>query len=341
MRLAYVDCFSGISGDMALGALLHAGADFDAVAAALRPLPVNEFSLEAETVEVRGTAATRVHVHAGPQEVIRTYASIRRLLEDLDLEEEPRRTAQRIYRHLASAVAAVGGKDVELATFHEFGPLDCLVEVVGCALALDMLGIDRIFASPVPTGMGMVRTEHGLTPVPSPVVSELLRGVPTYSRSVPAELVSPVGAAILAALSEGYGDQPTMRSDRVGYGAGPARGDLPALLRITVGQEHRAGATAAGVGPFGGPVQDLVIEATLADMETERCERLMDRLLSAGARDTWVTPVMGQRGQARMTLTALTAAAQADAVADTLRAEAGVGEVRLVPVRVLEPGSPR
>jgi len=188
---------------MLLGALTQAGADLRAISDLLAPLIPEGFTIEPEEVEIRGLAATRIHVLTGPQDVIRTYAHIRAVLEDAELPDEPKATAQRIYRLLAEAAARTGRKEVELVTFHEWGDLDCLVEVVGTALAFDMLEVDRVFSSTVPTGLGMVRTEHGMMPVPSPIVMELLQGIPTYSRGVSAELISPTGAAILAAVDRG------------------------------------------------------------------------------------------------------------------------------------------
>src|SRR5262249_57912078 len=164
MRLAFFDCLSGISGDMALGALVHAGADLSAIHDVVGRFPVDGLDIEQEEVDVRGISAVRIGVRSGPQGVIRTYGSLRVLLESADLPEGARRFAQRAYRRLADAAAVVHGKDPELVTFHDFGEADCLVDFVGCGLALEMLGIERVFASPVPTGMGMARTEHGMMP---------------------------------------------------------------------------------------------------------------------------------------------------------------------------------
>jgi pyridinium-3,5-bisthiocarboxylic acid mononucleotide nickel chelatase len=185
VRLAYFDCFSGISGDMALGALVHAGADLDQIRKTLSTFPLDDFAVAAEEVDVRGIPALAIHIRAGPQEVIRTWSSIRVLLDEIELPPLARRTAQRMYYRLAHAAATVHAKDAELVTFHEFGDMECFIAFVGCALAMEMLGVDRVFASPVPTGIGMVRTEHGVMPIPSPVVMELLQGVPTYSRGIP------------------------------------------------------------------------------------------------------------------------------------------------------------
>lgn len=339
MRLAYFDCFSGISGDMALGALIHAGADLSAITEALTSLPIEEFAVETEEVELRGLSALRVHVRTGSQAVIRTYAGIRALLDQTDLPPDVRRTAQRVYRRLADASAIVNAKEPEHVTFHEFGERDCLVEIVGCALALHLLEVDRVFASPVPTGMGMVRTEHGMMPIPSPVVLELLQGVPTYSRGVPAELVTATGAAILASVSEGYGDMPVMRADLVGYGAGHLRLDFPNAVRVVIGQEQRSGG-----GPTGGEARladivaasDVMIQATAKEMNAGERDRLIEALIHAGAADAWAVPATGPKGRARTTICAIAHPDGREAVLDALRA-GGVGDVRVLPVLTAPP----
>jgi uncharacterized protein (TIGR00299 family) protein len=321
MRIAYFDCFSGISGQMVLAALVDAGADLDQIASFLQALPVGPFTLEAERAEVRGVTATHVAVDAPPQEVIRTYTSMRALIEGSDLPDEPKRLAQRAYRLLAEAAGRVGEKEPDLVAFHEWGPLDCVIDLVGPMLALDMLGVERVFASPVPTGLGMARTEHGLTPIPSPVVQELLQGVPTYSRGIPVELVTPTGAALLAAVVEGYGDRPLMRSDRVGYGAGHLRMDAPNALRVVVGREERAGTTSLEA-----PSGDSLIEAAFDLVEMETAQRIMDQVIDAGARDAWATAGIGPGGQPRVTISAVAGAAHRDAVGAALRAAGPIGD---------------
>jgi uncharacterized protein (TIGR00299 family) protein len=334
MRLAYFDCFSGISGDMALGALVHAGADLAAITEALGTLAIEDYAVETEDVDLRGISAVRVHLRTGPQSVIRTYAGIRALLDQTDLPAEVRRTAQRVYRRLADAAAVVHGKDPEQVTFHEFGERDCLVEVVGCAMALHLLEVDRVFASPVPTGMGMVRTEHGMMPIPSPVVMELLQGVPTYSRGVPVELVTATGAAILAAVSEGYGDMPMMRADHVGYGAGHLRLDFPNAVRVVIGQEQRAGAGVSGGAPRLADIvadSDVLIQAVATELRGGERDRLIDALIHAGAIDAWAGAATGPKGRARTTISVVVSPGAREAVLGALRA-GGVGDVRLLPV---------
>jgi uncharacterized protein (TIGR00299 family) protein len=326
VRVAYFDCFSGISGGMALAALVHAGADLDLIADSLRSLPLGPFELVREDVELQGIAALRIHVHAGPQAVIRTYASIRVMLAQADLAEEPRRIAERCYARLAEASARVHAKDVGLVTFHEFGAMDCMVDIVGCAVALHQLGVERVFASPIPTGLGMMRTEHGLMPVPGPIVTDLLRGAPTYTRGIPAELVTPTGAAILATVTEGYGEMPMMRADTIGYGAGEIRVDFPHVLRVVIGEEEPAGAAPGDVLVEG--VVDRPVDWAVRD--------ILDSLLDAGSRDAWAVQATGRAGEPRALLSALVPAPRLNRVIAAMVA----GKAGAIRVSSPTPGRP-
>lgn len=341
MRLAYFDCFSGISGDMALGALLGAGAPLDHVADALATLPIGPIEMATEDVETHGITATRVSVRLEPQGVIRTYASIRSMLTGSGLPDRARWTAQRIFHRLAQAEARVHHKEPDVVVFHGGGDRDVVVDVVGCALALEMLGIERVFASPVPTGMGMVRTEHGMMPVPGPVVMELLQGVPTYSRGIPAELVSAAGAAILAATAEGFGDMPMMRVEQVGYGAGAARLDFPNVLRVAVGVEERIavqpddGSTVPLDGrEFVAGEAALLVQATVAGLDAtdvHATTELFGRLRAAGAVETWLAPVIGPGGAA-VEVSAVAGRGGGADVARVLAETPGAGRVRVAGV---------
>jgi uncharacterized protein (TIGR00299 family) protein len=330
VRLAYFDCFSGISGDMALAALVHAGADLDAISGTLSALPVEPFSMEREEVEVHGIAATRIQVDAGPRGVIRTYAGIKSMLDEAPLPEGARQTAHRIFRRLAEAASRVHAKEIEFVTFQEFGEMDCLVDVVGSSLALHQLMIERVFASPIPTGLGMARTEHGIMPIPSPLVVELLQGAPTYSRGIPLELVTPSGAAILAAVAEGYGDMPVMRTDRVGYGAGEPRLDFPNVVRVVIGEDARAGGLAVGPVPT-----TLLIETTLEpwDVPAELAgpDEFLRGLFDAGATDAWLTPALGLAGRARATVSAVVRVGARERVVAAMGGLPGAGVVRVIP----------
>lgn len=302
MRICYFDCISGISGDMALGALIQAGADADAIRDHLAELPVEPFSIEIEEVDTHGIHAAKVTVHAEASGVVRTYANIRAMIEEAGLPSEATALAQRIFRRLAEAEAAVHRRDIEQVAFHEVGAVDSIVDITGSALALTMMGVERAFASPVPTGMGMVKTEHGSMPIPAPAVLELLRGAPMFSRGTPMELVTPTGAAILASTVEGYGDLPTIRIDAIGYGAGAIRPDFPNVLRVLIGEGDPAGQGAAEP-----PQTDIgvVLETNVDDLSPELSAYVVEQLLAAGAQDAWLTPIVMKKGRPAVTISVL------------------------------------
>src|SRR5438270_5052994 len=314
---------------MALGALIDAGADFDELRKALQSLPLEPFSIELEEVETFGVRATKVHVDAPVGGVIRTYSSIRTLLDRAPLPDGVNGTAQRIFRRLAEAEAKVHRKEVELVTFHEVGGIDSIVDIVGTSLALSMLGVERVFASAVPTGFGMSRTEHGALPIPGPAVVELLRGAPVYSRGVPFELVTPTGAAILASTVEGFGDMPLMRVEDVGYGAGTLRLDFPNVTRVIVGEQQRARpADESGAGAGG----EVVLETNIDDLNPELYEYVLERLLGAGAQDAWLTPIVMKRSRPAVKVSVLCASDREGNIRDVLFQETGTLGVRAVSV---------
>ena len=329
MRIAYFDCIAGIAGDMALGALVDAGADLEDIAARLSRLPLDPFEIEAEDVETHGMHALRVHIRTGPGSVVRTYANIRGLLDDAGLPPEAHALASRIFRRLAEAEAVIHRRDVDSVTFHEVGAVDSIVDITGTALALTQLGIERVFASPVPTGLGMVRTQHGSMPIPAPAVVELLRGAPLFSRGVPMELVTPTGAAILAATVEGFGDMPMLRPDAVGYGAGSVRADFPNVLRVIVGEEDssRRAAPAAAVD-LGEGTTEVVLETNVDDLAPEIAAYALERMLAAGAQDAWLTPIVMKKGRSAFTLSALCSTDREDELRDLLFRETGTLGIR-------------
>jgi len=328
VKVAYFDCIAGISGDMALGALVDAGADFDAVKQGLAALPIERFSIDLEEVETHGLRARRVSVHTPSSAVIRTYSSIRALLDQAKLPPEAQHLAHRIFRRLAEAEAMVHGKEVDLVTFHEVGALDSIVDIVGTALALSFLQVDRIFASPVPTGFGMAKSEHGAMPIPAPAVVELLRGAPMYSLGVSVELTTPTGAAILAATVEGFGELPMLRIDSVGYGAGTHRLDFPNVLRVLVGEEEPTTGVKAP-----GATTDVVLETNIDDLNPELYEYVLERLFAAGAQDAWLAPIVMKKGRPAVTVSVLSSAERERAIKQVLFTETGTIGVRTTPVQ--------
>lgn len=235
-RVAWFHCFSGIAGDMALGSLIDAGADIDEVRSLCERLPVGGWGLEAEAVMRTGIAGTKVHVHTKPSSVVRTAAHITGMVEEARLPDRIRQRALATFEVLARAEGHLHRRPPESVHFHEVGGIDAIIDVVGTCAALELLGIEEIDASPVANGIGMVRSAHGLMPIPAPAVVELLRGAPTYQLDVPVELTTPTGAALLAALVTEWGPMPAMTIDRAGFGAGTADlGERPNLTQVVIG----------------------------------------------------------------------------------------------------------
>lgn len=312
--VAFFDCFSGIAGDMVLGALVDAGVPLEVVVAPLDKIPLEPFQLEAVRVERHGISATAVRVRSAESGVLRTYASVRALIAEAALSPRAKQLALDIVQRLAEAEATVHGKDVAHVPFHELGAVDTIVDIVGAAIGLDHLAVERVHASAVATGMGMMKTDHGLYPIPGPAVVELLKGVPIYSRGIPSELVTPTGAAILAATSVSFGEMPAMRVERIGYGAGTRELDIPNVVRLLVGRSIEDETVF-------GPVPALVLEANIDDMNPEFYEYVLERLFSAGAQDAWVTPITMKHGRPAATLHVLCGPGDEEHCRDVIFAE--------------------
>jgi pyridinium-3,5-bisthiocarboxylic acid mononucleotide nickel chelatase len=323
---AYFDCFAGVAGDMVLGALLDAGGSAEALRAGLAGVETGPFELEIAAAERGGIGATQVTVHAAAATSRRTWADLRGSLEAAALPEAVRSRALATFAGLAAAEARVHRMPPEQVHFHEVGAVDAVVDVVGAALLLDDLGVEEVWASPVATGSGRVRGEHGVLPVPAPAVLELLRGAPLHAGGVAAELATPTGAAILAASAARYGELPPLRVARVGYGAGAREHrELPNLLRVVLGE--RLGGD-AGEGDGG-----LVLEANIDDMTPELAPWVVERLLAAGAADVWLTPVHMKKGRPGIVLSALCPPGGDAAVREVLWRETSTLGVRGLPVR--------
>src|SRR4051812_1966067 len=204
---------------MAMGALVDAGADLDEVRNLCERLPVGGWALEAEATMRTGIGGTKIHVHAESSSVVRTAAHISGMVEEARLPERVRRRALATFDALAVAEGHLHRRPPESVHFHEVGGIDAIIDVVGTCAALEVLGIDEVDASPVANGIGMVRSAHGLMPIPAPAVVELLRGAPSYQLDVPVELTTPTGAALLAALVSEWGPMPAMTIARSGFGA--------------------------------------------------------------------------------------------------------------------------
>ena len=318
MRTIYFDCFSGASGDMILGALLDAGASESSVQAALEHLPLDDLAFDVRTVTRASLRATKVDVTVTGEQESRGPREIEALLRRADLRPGVRERALRVFALLTEAEAKVHGIPPEAVHFHEVGAVDAIVDIVGCAAALESLAPERVLASPVATGRGIAEAAHGPIPVPAPAVVELLRGVPLYERGTD-ELVTPTGAAILREAVHEFGALPPMTVHASGYGAGTRDPAFPNVLRALVGET-------AEPEPADAVLQ---IEANLDDMSPELLPHAIESLLAAGAVDAWVTPVLMKKGRPGYVVSALVPVVERDRVVDVFLRETTTFGVRM------------
>jgi hypothetical protein len=318
--LAWFHCYSGIAGDMALGALVDAGADFEEIRTMCRRLPLAGWELEAEPVLRGGIAATKVHVLTEVTSVVRTAQHIAGLVEEGRLPDRIRDRALAVFTALAEVEGHLHRRPPSQVHFHEVGGVDSIIDVVGTCAALEVLGIDEVAASAVATGTGMVRAAHGLIPNPSPAVVELLRDAPTYGVDTTLELTTPTGAALLATMASRWGPLPAMRVSASGYGAGTADpDDRPNALQVVIGE-------VADVQQSGQPV--TLLEANVDDATGEVLAHTIAALLEAGALDAWITPITMKKGRPAHVVSALCEPTAGRRIAAILATESGSLGVR-------------
>ena len=319
-RLAWFHCFSGIAGDMALGALVDAGADGDEVVELLERLPVGGWKLEFEPVLRCGLAATRARVHAEETTVHRTPGNITAMIEEADLPERVTRRALATFNALAEVEGRLHNRPPSQVHFHEVGAIDSIVDVVGTCAALEVLGIEEVHASSVATGTGMVRSAHGLIPVPAPATVGLLAGAPTHGTDVPFELTTPTGAALLVATASSWGPMPAMVVEASGFGAGSRDLDgRPNVTQVVVGEP-------VATAEPGQPV--TLLEVNVDDATGETLAHAVAECLEAGAHDAWVTPIVMKKGRPAHVVSTLCDPSRVADVAAVLTAETGSLGVR-------------
>jgi pyridinium-3,5-bisthiocarboxylic acid mononucleotide nickel chelatase len=301
----YLDCFSGASGDMLIGALIDCGLDFDLLRDELKKLGVAGYELSLTRVDRSGISAAKfdVHLHSHDhdhehQHQHRHLSEIERIIESSKLADGIKKRANTIFRRLGEAESKIHNIPIEAVHFHEVGAIDSIVDIVGACIGLDALKIGRIVASPLHVGSGTFKCAHGVYPVPGPATAELLRGVPIYSKDIEGELVTPTGAAIISTLASGYGPMPMMTTERIGYGAGTRTyPDFPNVLRAVIGQ------LAADADRT--PSIITVIEANIDDLNAQVFGYLMDKALGEGALDIFYTPVQMKKNRPGVLLTLL------------------------------------
>jgi len=310
--ILYVDCIGGVAGDMLLGALIDAGATVE-----LPDLGIDGLRIELGKADRHGIHATTVTVHGAPGQPHRHWASIRDQIDAADLPERPKARAQRAFEKLAIAEGRIHGIAPEQVHFHEVGAVDAIGEVVGVALALESLGIEKVICSPLPVGRGFVTAAHGRLPLPAPATLTLLEGAPVHGVDIPMELVTPTGAALVASLAGAYGAIPAMTVAGSGYGAGTRDLDaLPNVVRVILGRAAITG----GVS---------LIEANLDDLVPELAPDAAAACFAAGALDVWTTPIQMKRGRPAFTLSAITRPQDERTVAEAMLRETSTLGVRI------------
>ena len=313
MKVAYFDCFSGISGDMVLGALVDAGCDLARLEAELRRLPLSGWQLRAEKVVRGGLTATQVKVETTEHHHHRSLGTILDLIDKAGLPPQVRDSARRIFQRLGDAEALIHNVPVEKVHFHEVGAVDAVVDIVGACVGFALMGLEEFVCSPLNVGGGRVQTQHGTLPVPAPATAELLRGAPTYSTGIERELVTPTGAAIASTLASRFGPLPAMTVAAIGYGAGTAElTQQPNVLRLFIGEA----AAREAAGP--GEETIAVIEANLDDMNPQIYGYFVERALAEGALDVFSTPVQMKKNRPGQLLTVLCAPAAVDRLTDLI-----------------------
>src|SRR5579862_739863 len=288
MKICYLDAFSGISGDMTVGALIDAGAPGDGVIEALVGLGTGaRFSVE-KTVR-GGVAASKFRVETdGAGKVHRHLSHILKLIAEASIGERAKRDASAVFQRLGEAEAGVHGVAIEKVHFHEVGAVDSIADIVGACVALDLLGVEEVRVSAINVGSGTVKTEHGILPVPAPATAALLMGKPIYARGPEMELTTPTGAALVATLASGFGALPPMTIDSMGYGAGDRDfKDHANVLRALIGESgHAPEATLVSV-----------IEANIDDSSPQVLGYALEKLMEAGALDASLSPLQMKKNR--------------------------------------------
>jgi pyridinium-3,5-bisthiocarboxylic acid mononucleotide nickel chelatase len=322
VRVVHFDCFSGISGDMTVAALIDAGIDAAALCRGIESLGL-PIQLEINKIRKGGFAATEFRVEAAEEHTHRGLPEVEEILSRGALTVGQRDLALRIFRRLAQAEATAHGMPVERVHFHEVGALDSIADIVGAAIGLDLLGAEHFTSRSVPTGSGMVKCAHGMMPIPAPGTAALLKGVPLAASSLKAELTTPTGAAILTTVVQEWIEYPLMTIDKIGHGAGRREFvEQPNLLRIFVGEAELARDRD----------QVWVLETNLDDLPAEVIGYCYDLLLSAGALDVFTTPIFMKKNRPGVLLSMLAPEANLSALEEILFRETTTFGIRRYPV---------
>ncbi len=297
-KIAYFDCFSGISGDMLIAALLDAGLDLQAFESELRKLNLTHYEINTEKVMKQNIAATKFEVSSQDVKVYRHLKNLYQIVDNSKLDKKITTSAKSIFLKIAEAEAKIHNQPIGKVHFHEIGAVDTIIDVVGALVGIKLLGIEKVYCSKLNVGSGFVKFSHGTFPVPAPATAEILKGVPVYSTDSKGELITPTGAAIITTLSDSFGKMPEMVTESIGYGAGTRELERPNVLRVFVGQPVQEDDSEHDNG--------FIIETNIDDMNPQFYDHVMDKLMRHGALDVYFTNIMMKKNRPAIKLTVLT-----------------------------------
>lgn len=318
MKIAYFDCFSGISGDMFTGALLDAGLNFRALKDELEKLNLPGYSVSRRKVTRGGISGTKFSVNVKDYKTPRNPDDILKIIKRSGLSEEIKEKSSEIFSSLARAEGKVHGVSPDKVHFHEVGAVDSIVDVVSALAGLKLTGIEKVFSSAVNTGSGFVNSSHGKLPVPAPAAVELLKGASVYSSGVPAELATPTGAALITSSASGFGEMPAMKVLETGYGAGSRDLSVPNLLRVMIGESEGER----------GDESVILVETNIDDMNPEFYGHVFELLFQSGALDVFMTPVFMKKQRPATKLSVLCAEEKLPAVKSVIFRETTANGLR-------------
>ena len=294
MRIAYFNCFSGISGDMIIGALLDAGLKKERLEKELHKLHLSGYHLEVEKMIKKGISATRVSVKIEEKGVARKLKDIISIIDQSSLIPKDKNQINKIFYRIGKAEAQIHQKDLETIHFHEVGGMDSIIDITSAVVGLRILGIKEVYASALPLGHGFVKCAHGSIPVPAPATLELLKGVPVYDGGINDEMVTPTGAGIITSYVKKFDERPLMEVKKIGYGAGEKDFAIPNILRVTIGEIAVKNKSA-----LGDYIRDeaILVETNIDDMNPEIYDFIIEKLLSQGALDVFLTPIQMKKNR--------------------------------------------
>jgi hypothetical protein len=318
VKILYYDCFAGISGDMNLGAMLDLGVDQEYLLKELGNLPVDSYKIKVYKDRRGGITGTKVDVIVPPQKKTlsrhvlpkRTFRDITRMIRESNLSANVKKISLNIFTCLARAEGKIHGHKIDDVHFHEVGAIDSIVDIVGAAICLDYLKVDKVISSPIQVGSGIIHCSHGTLPVPAPATAEILQGIPMKTGLVPFEATTPTGAAIIASTATSFTDRIDFTPQKIGYGLGSKDSPVPNVLRLFLGEisDNTAKADEPQTG------EALMIECNIDDMNPELYDALMERLFSAGAHDVFFTPIIMKKSRPAVIVSVLCDAGKQKAI---------------------------